>query len=101
MRSAKLFLPFSMSLFMKRVRVRLPNLGSGGTSLLTTRARLGMDSPGGRTSLVFKRYRGPPRLRGVRADTDFGVAQRPIPAPVSGAGSKCGDPRWARRGKHV
>src|SRR5437879_12565070 len=89
MRSAKLFLPLSMSLFMKRVRVRDPKRGSGGTSLLITRARLGMDSPGGRTSLVFKRYRGPPRLRGVRADTDFGVAQRPIPALFPKAGSIC------------
>src|SRR4029077_9325012 len=44
-----------------------------------------------RTSLVFKRYRGPPRLRGVRADTDFGVAHRPIPAFyfTAKAGSIC------------
>src|SRR5437588_12726674 len=45
MRSARLFLPLSISLFMKRVRVRLPNRGSGGTSRLTTRARRGMNSP--------------------------------------------------------
>src|SRR5216683_5828539 len=45
MRSARLFLPLSMSLFMKRVRVRLPKRGSGGTSRFTTRARRGMDTP--------------------------------------------------------
>src|SRR5438067_12142299 len=46
MRSARLFLPLSISLFMKRVSVRLPNRGSGGTSRFTTRARRGMlESP--------------------------------------------------------
>src|SRR3981081_612195 len=45
MRSARLFLPLSMSLFMKRVSVRLPKRGSGGTSRFTTRARRGMESP--------------------------------------------------------
>src|SRR4051812_29203323 len=42
MRSASDFLPFIISLFMKRVRVRLPNRGSAGTSRLITRARRGM-----------------------------------------------------------
>src|ERR1051326_8196101 len=43
--SARLFLPFIISLFMNRVSVRLPKRGSGGTSLLITRARLGTLSP--------------------------------------------------------
>src|ERR1051326_2889482 len=37
---------------MNRVRVRLPYLGSGGTSRFITRARRGMVSPIERTSLV-------------------------------------------------
>src|SRR5207302_8420942 len=45
MRSARLFLPLTISLFMKRVSVRDPKRGSGGTSRLTTRARLGIFSP--------------------------------------------------------
>src|ERR1043165_4022061 len=52
MRSATDFLPLSISLFMNRVRVRLPYLGSGGTSRFITRARRGMESPIERTSLV-------------------------------------------------
>src|SRR5215475_6064133 len=83
MRSARLFFPLSIILFMKRVRVRLPKRGSGGTSRLITRARRGMDSPQSGTSLVQavqRTGRGRERRRAVRAST-YWVAQRPIACP--------------------
>src|SRR5579859_1116158 len=77
MRSARLFLPLSISLFIKRVRVRDPNRGSGGTSRLITRARRGIDSPQGRRNEPFSSGTEDRRVsRDVREST--WLAQRPI-----------------------
>src|SRR5215471_3777765 len=66
-RSAKLFLPLTMSLFMKRVSVRLPKRGSGATSRFSTRARRGtcVVSPAFERSLLSSQ----PAASYLRADS--------------------------------